>query len=702
MRELSPLRLCLGLTVSLLAWLDNAAAVASNRPHLRPSFVENLGQLARDVAFYVPGRTESLAVMRGGRIAHFLNEAEKGNPTLTETFVAGKPGPTAGHRAATNVSYFLGDDPRRWQRDLPTFDDIQLGEVWPGVAVSLHARDGRVEKVFSLGRGALVRRIRVRLTGISALRLEQDGALLARVRDGEVRFTPPIAYQDRNGTRLPVRVVYSVGRSSYGFRLGRHDPALPVVIDPILQSTYIGGADADSVNAMVIDASTGDVIVGGHSYSNPGRGVDGFVARFDSTLKTLRHFTYVGGSDGDEILSVTVHPVTGDVYVAGFTTSTDFPGTTAGAQPHNAASEDGFVARLDSTLTSILGATYFGGHNVDKVVGVAVHPSTGEVFIAGKTMSADLPGTVGAGRPDFNADLDGFVARLDPTLARLNQTTYLSNHRSVLHTMTIHRSTGEILVGGHGDVTASLLGRLDPSLRSPAQFTFIEAASDIDLYGIAIDPLDGDVLATGWTLESGLPGAEGGAQPTARGAPGDVDAYVVRYDSSLTTLRQSTFLGGSDADYGYAIAVDTQTGDVYVAGETLSTDLPATTGAAQQEPGGGFDGFVARLDPNLTRFVRTTYLGAGGDDTPLAISVHPGSGEVLVAGETTSPSFPGAPCGARPSYAGGAEFFGGDGFVTRLSADLLDNSQEFANESCREPVLLESRDRRPRPIGPRQ
>ena len=107
------------------------------------------------------------------------------------------------------------------------------------------------------------------------------------------------------------------------------------------------------------------------------------------------------------------------------------------------------------------------------------------------------------------------------------------------------------------------------------------------------------------------------------------------------------------------------TGDVYVAGETLSTDLPGTSGAAQAQPGGGFDGFVARLDPNLTRFVRTTYLGAADDDTPLAIAVHPTSGEVLVAGTTSSTAFPAVAGGARPAYGGGDPVFGGDGFVSR-------------------------------------
>ena len=84
----------------------------------------------------------------------------------------------------------------------------------------------------------------------------------------------------------------------YGFRLGDHDPAVPVEIDPLLQATYLGG------------------------------------------------------SGTDEALALAIHPTSGDVYVAGFTTSTNFPGTTGGAQAANGGGGvDAFVARLSSTLT---------------------------------------------------------------------------------------------------------------------------------------------------------------------------------------------------------------------------------------------------------------------------------------------------------------------------------------------------------------
>ena len=118
-------------------------------------------------------------------------------------------------------------------------------------------------------------------------------------------------------------------------------------------------------------------------------------------------------------------------------------------------------------------------------------------------------------------------------------------------------------------------------------------------------------------------------------------------------------------------------GDVYVTGETYSNDLPGAAQGSQAARGGGDDGFLARLDPKLTHFIQTTYLGGSGDDIPAAIAIQPQGGQVLVAGMTTSPDLPGAAGGSQPGYAGGDDFFGGDGFVTRFPAGLSAGEQHL-------------------------
>ncbi len=258
--------------------------------HLHVPFVENRGQLPEDVAFSASTFLGTVFVGHDGGLTYGLGVK------LTETLISARPVPKSGARATGDVSYFIGDDPRRWQSDLPTYEQVSLGEAWPGVSVVLHAHERNIEKIFTLQPGARVGQIRVRVGGGGPLAIDRDGALVASRGNDRVRFTAPVAYQERDGVRRPVSVAYTLHGSTYGFRVGAYDHAAPLVIDPILQSTYIGGADPDSVNAIAVDPSTGDVLVAGYTYSTSGRGVDGFVARFDPTLTTLLHSTYVGGS----------------------------------------------------------------------------------------------------------------------------------------------------------------------------------------------------------------------------------------------------------------------------------------------------------------------------------------------------------------------------------------------------------------------
>ncbi len=115
---------------------------------------------------------------------------------------------------------------------------------------------------------------------------------------------------------------------------------------------------------------------------------------------------------------------------------------------------------------------------------------------------------------------------------------------------------------------------------------------------LSIHPTSGDVYLTGSTSSTNLPGTAGGAQAIFGG--GNEDAFVARLTADLKTLTQSTYLGGSDTDEGFALAVHPTSGDLYVAGETHSSNFPGTAGGAQASSGGGTsDAFVARVSADL-------------------------------------------------------------------------------------------------------
>src|SRR5262249_21664128 len=189
---------------------------------------------------------------------------------------------------------------------------------------------------------------------------------------------------------------------------------------------YLGGSGVDIPSGLFVTGSEVYVTgmtdstdfpgTAGGAQATSGGGADTFVARLDLALTTLAQATYLGGSGADGLSSdpqgLGARPslfVTGsEVFVAGPTSSTDFPGTAGGAQPTNAGDYDAFVARLTPALTNLTQATYLGGSGFDEGSGVSVMGS--DVFVAGLTSSADLPGTAGGAQPGFNGPLpDSFV-----------------------------------------------------------------------------------------------------------------------------------------------------------------------------------------------------------------------------------------------------------------------------------------------------
>ena len=166
--------------------------------------------------------------------------------------------------------------------------------------------------------------------------------------------------------------------------------------------------------------------------------------------------------------------------------------------------------------------------------------------------------------------------------------------------------------------------------------------------GIAVDGA-GNAYVTGATGSTDFPTTAGAAETTL---DGEFDAFVTKLDANGSALVYSTYLGGSDSEIGFDIAVD-DTGSAYVTGSTRSTDFPTTAGAAQTTPAGEFDAFVTRLNANGSGLVYSTYLGGSEADFGFGIAVD-GAGSAYVTGQTGSTNFPTTSGAAQTTSAGGA------------------------------------------------
>jgi len=120
-----------------------------------------------------------------------------------------------------------------------------------------------------------------------------------------------------------------------------------------------------------------------------------FVSRLSSNLQTLHQSTYLGGSSTEYGYGISIHPTSGDVYVTGYTSSSDFPGITGGADYTFAGYSEAFVSRLDSNLQTLHQSTYLGGSSYDVGGGISINPTSGDVYVTGYTYSSDFPGITG-------------------------------------------------------------------------------------------------------------------------------------------------------------------------------------------------------------------------------------------------------------------------------------------------------------------
>ena len=432
-------------------------------------FILNQGQMDKRVKFYANTFGGTVFVTENGEVIYSLAKIERERKALRretkvskgwvlkEELVGGRVKEVkAEEEAITKVSQFIGNDSSKWRSNISTYSLVSLGEVYQGIEIKLKAYGKTVEKLFYVKAGTDPGSIRVRLSGGESLRVNEEGALEVKTALGDVKFSKPVAYQEINGRRIEVAVDYRVLNSEpltppselitnpptppfekggqggfdseliYGFKVGDYDRTKTLVIDPILQSTYLGGSGGDYANSIAIDSS-GNVYVAGNTSSTNfpetgggaqpsyGGGGDAFVSKLNSSLTSILRSSYLGGSGGDFAYSIAIDS-SGNVYVAGETASTNFPETGGSAQPsYGGGSADAFVSILNSALTSILQSTYLGGSGIDYAYSIAID-SAGNVYVAGGTDSTNFPETGGSAQPSYGGGGDAFLTKFDSSL----------------------------------------------------------------------------------------------------------------------------------------------------------------------------------------------------------------------------------------------------------------------------------------------
>jgi hypothetical protein len=530
------------------------------------------------------------------------------------------------------TNYFLGNDPSKWRNDVARYARVSYQDVYPGVNLAYHGAQRQVEFDFVIAAGANPAPIGFHFTGAQAMKTDDSGNLVVTSAAGDVLLHKPVAYQEQNGARQAVdaRFVLKAG-NQVSFELGNYDRSRELVIDPSVSyaySTYLGGSGDDEGQAIAFDSTGAAYVTGqtasadfpGFSSTNKLKGAfNVFVTKIASDGSSLVYSTYVGGSGSDSGNGIAVN-TSDDAFVAGGTTSTDFPHTTGAYQTAlKGTTGNAFVFELGSSGT-ITYSTYLGGTGTDTAFGIALATDgSGDVYTVGKTSSTDFPTSSSPLQGYLTGSTDsGFVTKLKPAGTGANDLVYS---------------------------------------------TYLGGSSTGDLAGaVAVDQSTNNAYVTGQTFSSTFHTTTGAVQ-TACGScsNGNSNAFVTVINPGGTAYVYSTFLGGSGKDAGGGIAVDA-TGNAYVTGTATSTTFPTTTGALQTAYGGGAtDGFVTKLNPTGTApLLYSTYLGGSGFDAGASIALDV-SNNAYVTGQTSSSNFP----TVIPTQAaiGG----GNDAFVSELN-----------------------------------
>lgn len=534
-----------------------------------------------------------------------------------------------------------------------SFEKISYSNLWPGIDLNYRQVDGGiVESTWIVDSGADPDAIQ--LIYNAPVSIKQDGSLKISYSNGWMRESAPVAWQERDGHRVPINVEFKKAKNAgkkniVGFELGKYDASLPLMIDPILQwNTFLGSSATDEAKAIVVDGSGNAFVTGrsGASWGSPVAaytgGKDVFVAKISSTGTLLWH-TFLGASSDDFGRAISLDG-SGNIYVSGNSVS-------SWGSPVNAWSggSEVFVAKLDSS-GGLLWNTFMGSAmptvSDDFAGGVAVD-SSGNAYVAGISNS-----TWGSPLNTNSGGKDAFVAKLNSSGVRQWNTFLGSANDDEGQAISVDSAGNVYIVGSSkatwgspvnafGGTQDAFVAKLNSS--GVYQWHTFMGSSTYDLgYAITVDTSN-NIYVAGYSY------ATWGAPVTT--FAGGVDAFAAKLNNS--GVRQwNTFMGSSGTDLtgvGSPIVLDS-VGNVYVAGYSS-----ATWGTPIDSYQGSWDAFAAKFN-NSGALQWNTFLGSSEIDYGESIAVT-GSGNAYIAGSSYATW--GSP---KVAYAGGE-----DAFVARYS-----------------------------------
>lgn len=552
----------------------------------------------------------------------------------------------------SHVNYLIGNDPEKHHTNVPDYKIVKYNNAYENIDITYYGTAKNLEYDFTLRPGADISSIQILCEGIKKLEITEQGQLSIATEWGTLLEEIPESYQMINGEKRQVKIKYRLlDKNTFGFFTEEnYDHSFALVIDPINYAwgTFVGGgAGADGYISDIAVDNAGNVYGTGWynaaypttagsyqpNYKAGGGYGDAYIFKLNPTASAFVYATYLGGAVSYEQGEGIEVNAAGEVYVCGWTQSTDFP-TTPGAFNTTftgTSFQDIWITKLNAAGSALVYSNLIGGIYSDYAYAIALETS-GSVYVTGYSTNNNLDFPTTPGAYQSNATGAGaYILKMNPTGSALVYSTF----------------TGS---SGNG-------------------------------YGIAIDG-SGNAYLAGVLYGSLVttPGCfDNTPDPMISIYP---DMFVQKMDATGSTLVYSTYLGGNGTDdlfYGDAIAVDAA-GSAYVTGGTASTNFPTTAGAYDVTQSGGTDPFLVKFDPTGSSLVFGTFLGSDGIGESVALNTYD---EPFVAGNVNSQGLNATTCANFSTWGGGTDCFLAKLNATGSNADYISyfggNGNDYGN-----------------------
>lgn len=589
-------------------------------------FTENSGQFGMGAGdYYIEGDPLSVAFGKGW-VSYRLapSSTETGCLVRVEFLDSNQVEPRGIEPLTHRTNYIRGDDPAGWVTGASSYERVRYTDLWDGIDLVYRVSSGRLKYDLVVGPGADPGSIAFSFEGMDDLSVDEEGRLCIWTGIGILFDDAPVAYQEAPGQRLTVQCRFRVlDGDTVRLDVEGRDPHLPLTIDPGLDfSTHIGGNATGSMYQQQEEL----------------------------------HDMFVDAS--------------GDVYVAGWTRSSDFPTTSGAYDASLGGTEDAFVLKLEQDGKSLVYSTFIGGGGDERALALDVDGS-GNAYVTGWTSSANFPTRPGAYDRRLDGDSDAFVVRLDPTGARLPAATYLGGSDDDYGQSIMLDGKGGVHVGGaaysndfpttagaydtvRGGLQDAFLTVLNMTLTDVSYSTYIGGSGYDSVGDLWVDGYD-NAYISGYTTSADFPVSFPSFDAKSKG----VCNFILKFDIDDSSMTYAGYVDGYDT----AIVVDDY-GHLYATGYTHADDLPVTDGAYDTEYNGNWEAFVLKLKADGSGFEFLTYLGGSSIDYGYDICLN-ATGCPSVTGQTSSRDFPTTP----NAYDDSMDAYSRDVFYSMLNAN---------------------------------